>query len=713
MRVQLKAIKFNYRDLSTTGAFHLRRNETQIVKVPEWEPHTGTTYESSPVAYSISDLPATITIQAVFEAEGGGAGTSVLVKATAESAGHVLGNVQQESILGTGPSGLVTFKLTDARTLLSQAGIGIHDIVWRWHFSDKPETWTDFQITRHRIYTVLARPYDPWQPEVNNPANIHQPWTEVLDYACKWAEGVRGKPEVVLDEAARLITDSVHDLGATLLSHKSGAEYAHDKFDCTRFLELLRTGIGPQKVNCEDCATIVSTFANVLGCQLWQSSMGGSDGFDTNHILRIGDRHFEPTGFFQHTVAWKGKCLEQDLLFDSFLQVDGDDKPGARPVLPLRPSGTTFGAEKEKSYKFRLVDPESDCWPTPQDGVYTRQRRKLGRSYRGAAKISSPEAIKRLRDLYHFDSWPKISSSKNQAQSKLGFSLDMFYQNVLFPNWKLHSSAHFSDEQFRSVTQLLFRRLGPESSMFLTINLYECHGVGGANDSLLQILAAFNQPTLRMPDKIQIGEVVFADEELHTVVFRSGSFIGMVDSAGRQNVNVDKIAGGLYEHLQLLSAARESANESPLNSVAESESEEEIMNEEEMQVPEAAAVEDPHPLAHMWRSFRLVAAASGYIVLQGRLDLRSLTPDGILTAGVFYPERGEPVLISGKVSEIGGLRHIRLERGAYARYDGLLTYNRDGVMVISGKLIYEDPVKTLDDGSIRQQQEEPWVILKP
>jgi hypothetical protein len=39
-------------------------------------------------------------------------------------------------------------------------------------------------------------------------------------------------------------------------------------------------------VNCSDCATFVSTFANVLGCNLWQSRMGF--GFDLNKLLGIG-----------------------------------------------------------------------------------------------------------------------------------------------------------------------------------------------------------------------------------------------------------------------------------------------------------------------------------------------------------------------------------------------------------------------------------------
>jgi hypothetical protein len=48
-------------------------------------------------------------------------------------------------------------------------------------------------------------------------------------------------------------------------------------FECTQFVERLRGGNGNGiYANCSDCATIVASFANVLGCDLWQSRMGSS-----------------------------------------------------------------------------------------------------------------------------------------------------------------------------------------------------------------------------------------------------------------------------------------------------------------------------------------------------------------------------------------------------------------------------------------------------
>ena len=65
-------------------------------------------------------------------------------------------------------------------------------------------------------------------------------------------------------------------------------------FDATHFLERLKGGLGNGiYVNCTDCATITSTFANALGADLWQSRMEPpagslSFGFDLNPMLGIG-----------------------------------------------------------------------------------------------------------------------------------------------------------------------------------------------------------------------------------------------------------------------------------------------------------------------------------------------------------------------------------------------------------------------------------------
>jgi hypothetical protein len=118
-------------------------------------------------------------------------------------------------------------------------------------------------------------PTGPWQQAPYNAVNKQVPWTEVLDYACSWAAGA-----MTADDAAGKVTDAVHNLGPGTFRYDcpggGSPRYASPGFDCTAFLDRLRGGAGNGVyVNCSDCATIVSTFANALGADLWQSRMGG------------------------------------------------------------------------------------------------------------------------------------------------------------------------------------------------------------------------------------------------------------------------------------------------------------------------------------------------------------------------------------------------------------------------------------------------------
>ena len=395
MPVSLEAIKFNHDPtFKTTGAFNIRRNETQTVTVPEWQPNTCLEPECSSVAYAISKLPQTITIQARFSYSDLSA-TQIKVRAvpvnrdTSASVGpppaNILGNVHERDVpLKRGQSAFEIFCLGDPR--VAEAGASVSDTVWVWQFSLDSQDWKDFQITRHRIYVVPDMPKGPWEPRSADPLNIQVPWTEILEYACHWAAGVTKD----LDLAASMITKRVYGLGKVLVGYSSGPTYAINKFRATAFLALLTTGIGGgQTLNCDDCATIVSTFANVLGCDLSQSSMGLI--FYTNPILLIGESSWRETKFFYHSVAWKGDCLERDALFDSCIQVDSDSKPQSPPQLALQPVNLRFGAKRDKAYQTFLVKASSRCAPIPNDINYFKQRRPIGFGYLGAKEFKASE----------------------------------------------------------------------------------------------------------------------------------------------------------------------------------------------------------------------------------------------------------------------------------------------------------------------------------
>jgi hypothetical protein len=406
MSVLLEAIEFNHDPNSATAdALNIRRNATEFVTVPEWQRGISVNPEDSPAAYALKETQGhTITIRAKFSRTDPEIQT-IEVRAVDPEIdppmrdgcagliwwfirillrwiyGNVLGEVKakQVSFLATGQTNFETFELQNVR--LWNVGVGVHTTTWRWQYRRQSnDPWTDFATSEHRIYTVLETPTSPWQQAPYHSGNTQLPWAEVLDYVCRWALVA---PDV--DSAAARITRSVYDLGSAIVEYDcpggGGTRYAAPAFNCTAFLERLRGGIGNGLyVNCTDCATIVSVFANILGCDLWQSRMGWS--FDLNPILAIGFNVWYPgcqnwsgTGFYYHEVAWKGACTENEEVFDACLQVDGDADPTTAPHTPMLPVNLRFGNVGDGLYRDRLATPAGRPNCAPQTS--TRQRRTI------------------------------------------------------------------------------------------------------------------------------------------------------------------------------------------------------------------------------------------------------------------------------------------------------------------------------------------------
>jgi hypothetical protein len=263
--------------------------------------------------------------------------------------------------------------------------VGAYAARWRWQCRARPQDeWSDIGVTNHTIYVTLASPTRPWVQVPFHPANVQLPWLDVVDIACRWASGARTP-----DQAAERITRAVNGLGGSLIEYDCvgfgtallGSPHytlVPGVFDCSAFLERLRGGIGNGRyVNCSDCAAIVATFANALGCDLWQSKMGGLLAFPLNPTRAIGSRAWLSActvgAFATHEVAWKDGCLEDDSLYDACLEIDGDADPAREPHLPLLPANLPFGRPGAGRYRDHLVAPPGRglCQPLP----FTRQRR--------------------------------------------------------------------------------------------------------------------------------------------------------------------------------------------------------------------------------------------------------------------------------------------------------------------------------------------------
>ncbi len=380
--LQITQITFNHDAArATTDAFNIRRNATAFIATPEWQQGTSVDPQDTLAAYSIQGTQGnTITVQTRFQLSTPTA-LPVEIRAVAPTA-HVMGEVTMKSaaLLPTGATNPELFNLQNVQ-IWSQ-GVGRHDIAWNWQARlQASEPWVAIGTTQARIYVVLEEPNLPWQQTPHNAANTQLPWVEVLDYACQWAAS-----NTDVDTAAASVTADVYALGTTIIEYDcaggGGTHYASPDFNCTAFLERLGGSAGNGRyVNCSDCATIVSTFANILGADLWQSRMG--DDFDLNPILAIGSTTWQTAcnwgGFSYHEVAWKGACSVDEEVFDACLQVDGDSDPTAAPHTALLPTNMRFGSTGDGDYRDHLAADTPSGRPNcnPQPATTRRHRRVI------------------------------------------------------------------------------------------------------------------------------------------------------------------------------------------------------------------------------------------------------------------------------------------------------------------------------------------------
>lgn len=405
MSVFLESIKFNHDPTSANAdALSIRKNASDFVSVPEWIRSQCVNPEDSPAAYSIKETQGnTLSIQAqlhctdqsIQEIEvraidpywnlaAQGCIYAILVKLGAKlflgpptvPPKNILGDVKPKKVTfqSNGYTDFESFELINVD--LSSSGVGIGTVTWNWQYRTLPDgSWLDLITTVHRIYSLLELPKSPWLQSPYNASNIQLPWTDVMDYACNWAMGKK-----TLDTAACAVTQNVFNLGPSVVTYDcpggGGTHYANSSFNCTAFIERLHGGLGNgQYVNCTDCATIVSTFANVVGCDLWQSRMGYY--FDLNPILAIGSNVWETAcdwgGFRYHEVAWKGACNHDDGVFDACLKVDGDPDPTTSPHIPEQPCNMRFGNTGDGQYRDKLAAPPNsnreNCAPRPDTQI--------------------------------------------------------------------------------------------------------------------------------------------------------------------------------------------------------------------------------------------------------------------------------------------------------------------------------------------------------
>jgi hypothetical protein len=367
--ITLDAVRFNLQTVIASGPLNVRKNATEWIVLPEWRRKGSIHIEDSLGVYAIASLVddtlpmgawftepnptlRDVEIRAIDNAfvppQSKKRSVSILQRISAASTEPPIVIREQTVAFRDGASGMVRFEIIDPR--IDRTCVGMYDCEWQWQYRLPHDgTWRKFAVSRHRIYITLDIPYPPWQQTPYAFENTQILWTDVLDYACRWAGGARNNRE-----AAAAITRNINELAPEIITFDTpggcSSHYAWASFDCSAFLDRLAGGVGNGLyVNGSDCAAIVVTFANALGCDLWQARMGF--GFTVNSVQTLGDTTWQKPGLWPgltyHEVAWENACEEEDYVYDACFTFE----KGLAQGLP-------FGhatAHAEDSYRNRIA----------------------------------------------------------------------------------------------------------------------------------------------------------------------------------------------------------------------------------------------------------------------------------------------------------------------------------------------------------------------
>lgn len=388
MAVRLQSIRFVHDAApSERTAVPTHRNARTGVTPPEWWAHSEHTADASPVVYTLRDLArgspvllvtVTATSPALERCEVRAIQPAASAFTFLPEGANFLGSVSPTVVEFRSPQRTTSLALSLEDTTPVNRGVGAYTVVWQWQYRVPGAVWwTDLVRTVHRVLVTLSRPQAPWTDGPGLAEGRQLLWTDVVEVACAWARGARTE-----GEAASRITERIFGLGGAVLRYgcptgtrESYANSLFNLFDCSAFLERLRGGWGNGPyVNCSDCAAMVSTFANALGCGLWQSRMGEYlPHFHTNPLLaigtqRLGDPCGSAAGFSFHEVAWRGSCSENDAVFDACLAVGAPVSPYG-PVVAVVPTNAPFGFPGQGLYRDWLAAPDGRqiCRPRPQE----------------------------------------------------------------------------------------------------------------------------------------------------------------------------------------------------------------------------------------------------------------------------------------------------------------------------------------------------------
>jgi hypothetical protein len=366
--VKIEEVHFNHdTSAASSDALNIRKNAAGgLIVAPEWKDGQS----PQPAAYASAAIGNEVTIKCRFS--GGPPNGSRKIRAIDAYLppavpsgcvgwllsligqilralfGNILGDAQKATVAfdGAGNSGLESFVLINHK--LTTSSVGVHTTTWKWQVKHNKK-WLDFGTTQHKIYLVLDIPNGPWdQSPAGN--NTQLPWTDALDKACLWALGAKSK-----DEAAAKITEAIN--GHPNQSYTPVTMFGFTPpYQLTSYMNQIDSGL-PFSLNCTDCADAVTTFANLLGCDLWE---GRFFNMVTRRFLPLNgnpavDGDWVSWSWGYHEICWLNAIGQNQNIYDGCLQVDMDDNYSDAVHIPRNPIKMRFGMNGPDDYRFRLI----------------------------------------------------------------------------------------------------------------------------------------------------------------------------------------------------------------------------------------------------------------------------------------------------------------------------------------------------------------------
>jgi hypothetical protein len=216
--------------------------------------------------------------------------------------------------------------------------VGKYDLTLKWHFEAKDTTgWKAIpgatQEAPVRIYGVLGNDIGTAAPNL--------PWVAVVEAATKKINGATNDPA----EIRKILVELIYAELALKYDRRNGASFYTSYtsgFTGARFSlnSFLKRSAG-STVNCTDCASILSTYSNMVGAPLKYAIIQGAPGttgFSLNPIMGIGSTTFGSPfdsgrmGFSYHAVTSNDAAKT---INDATLALDGDSDPKVAPQTKL------------------------------------------------------------------------------------------------------------------------------------------------------------------------------------------------------------------------------------------------------------------------------------------------------------------------------------------------------------------------------------------